>query len=108
MMNFSVEIPWGVPSKKNRYQIRFNPKFWDLIKPLVTRLREQGAKRLYWVSPDQEVVRFENNAAWPIKSELIKFRQRGGDLRPRNPRPIQPTRENRSRDCRPDHPGGRR
>ncbi len=79
-MNYRVEIPWGVPSKKNRYVIRFNPKFWDLIKPLVERLRKAGAKRLYWVSPDDDVKRFEDNASWPIKSELLNFQKKGGDL----------------------------
>jgi len=79
-MNYKVEIPWGVPSKKNKYVIRFNPKFWDLIKPLVERLRKQGAKRLYWVSPDDDVRRFEENASWPIKSELLNFRKKGGDI----------------------------
>ena len=79
-MNYRVEIPWGVPSKKNRYVIRFNPKFWDLIKPLVERLRKAGAKRLYWVSPDDDVRRFEENASWPIKGELLNFQRKGGDI----------------------------
>lgn len=79
-MRYKVEIPWGVPSKKNRYQIRFNPKFWDLIKPLVDDLRKQGAKRLYWVSPDREVERFESNASWPIKAGFVNFKHNGGDI----------------------------
>jgi len=79
-MNYRVEIPWGVPSKKNKYLIRFHPTFWNLIKPLVERAKDAGAKRLYWVSPADDVKRFEENASWPIKSELLNFQRKGGDL----------------------------
>ena len=65
-MIIKVVIPWGVPSKKNSYEIRFHPTFWQQVAHIANRLKGH-VKRIYWIGPSKEVVKFEKNASWCFK-----------------------------------------
>jgi Holliday junction resolvase RusA-like endonuclease len=69
MKRIKIEIPWGVPSKKNSYEIRFSPIFWQSVRGIVEKLKKQGLNKLYWIGPSKEVKQFESNASWAIKAE---------------------------------------
>lgn len=69
MNRIKIEIPWGVPSKKNSYEIRFHPSFWQQVAGIAKRMKNGGMAKLYWIGPSKEVKQFESNASWAIKAE---------------------------------------
>jgi len=69
METIKIEIPWGVPSKKNSYEIRFHPSFWNQVAHIVAKLKgSSGINKMYWIGPSKKVKQFENNASWAIKA----------------------------------------
>jgi len=63
MSGFTFSLDVAIPSKKNRYQIRFNPKLFTAIKPILQRF----TKPHYWIGPAQEVSDAETRVAWAAK-----------------------------------------
>ncbi len=60
--DFSIEIPWSIPSKKNSYEIHFAPRFLKAIRSVIDRFKQSAqANRLYWISPTAKVKQFEKN-----------------------------------------------
>ena len=58
----AVKIPLQLPNKSNRYQIRFNQKFWGRIEKIAAKFRKETYGRgstPYWIGPDQAAIRAE-------------------------------------------------
>ena len=82
MKPIRIEIPWGVPSKKNSYEIRFHPAFWQAVSGIAAKLKAQGIKKLYWIGPSKEVKQFESNASWAIKAKRPRLQDEIVIVRP--------------------------
>jgi len=73
MRIWSYPIEFPIPSKKNRYEIRFFPPFWLAIKGIVSRFRKSVKQgRLYWIDKDLTVARAETALSYIAKTHLPK------------------------------------
>jgi Holliday junction resolvase RusA-like endonuclease len=83
MSAFSFKLDIAIPSKKNRYMIRFNPRVFRAISPILRNFK----KPHYWIGPAKEVTDAETAVAWAAKMAPNHMRGLGrkhlfeGDLR---------------------------
>lgn len=50
-----VTVPCPLPSKKNSYEIRFNPIFWKEIREIAAGLAKYVKGPLYWIGPPRVI-----------------------------------------------------
>jgi hypothetical protein len=64
-----VVVPMPLPNKANTYGIRFDPRFWKMIKGLATSFRARFKSSPYWIGPSEEVKAIEEAIAyWTLRS----------------------------------------
>lgn len=63
MSAFSFKLDIAIPSKKNRYEIRFNPRVFRAISPVLRKF----VKPWYWIGPAKTVTDAETAVAWAAK-----------------------------------------
>ena len=59
-MEVFIDVPWNVPGKKNKYQVRFSKAFWQRISGMTTSFH-QSRQKTCWIGPSKTVKNFENN-----------------------------------------------
>jgi len=72
MRTFQFKIPFAVPSKKNRYKLMYDPRFWQLARPLFDRFRAEHRHRAVWIDKDKAVKGAEQAIAMLAKVKLPK------------------------------------
>ena len=66
--SWSLELRTPVPSKKNRYEIRFHPRVLSAVSQVLPYLK--GVKRRWWIGPSKAVREAEQLLAWEFKRAI--------------------------------------
>lgn len=69
MNEYKIQYEGKAVSKSNNYEVRFEPRFWQLIKPIVDNFR-RGGRKTYWIAPSDKIKRFETNLSTIVLAEV--------------------------------------
>lgn len=62
-----IIMPGRTPNKANSYEVRIDPKLWNLIKPIVQDWKKKNPKyRAFWIGPSAEVKSYEEALAYKV------------------------------------------